>query len=386
MQTLTKEKSRIIIPDKIQEKINERWFYLYSFITPKEVKSSIERDYLKILSTIALPLWAVSIVLWIIMFPLFLATIWITFTVIILYLIIISIKRSITLNHISNVVLTDKAISIWWKIIKNEEFDKQKHQIEKYEKEFDEKLFEESKLWNVGFSLLNEVINKVWKLFWWIIEHSDNAKATVFLVLLAIVYVWIISWVYFIWIFIIWIFGLFIMLINKAILKVTWHKIFYINDLFNKIDYSSNILVESKNILSLSLLNALENKWQDWLLNDINKWIKQVNYEANISIQNIFKLRKTLEKSEYKDIFNFEIYNNWIKKQIIEPLEEIKNLLKKNIEIINKTIEELKNQINNTEQVSLKTPMELQKIRLEKQKEEFLKYSDLINNYIEKLK
>lgn len=391
MQTLTKEQSEIIIPDKIQDKINERWFYLYSFITPNEVKNSIERDYLKILSFIALPLWIISIVLWVIALPLFLACVWIVFAFIIIYLIILSIKRSITLTHTSNVVLTDKAISIWWKIIKNEDLDKEKWIIQKYEREFDEKIFWDSRLSEAKWWLLKQVIEKVTSIFWKIFEttkHFDNrnsAQIMLIWMLLWVVYVAIISGIYFIWIFIIWIFWLFIMTVNKAILKVTWQKVFKINNLFDEIDKSSDNLIDSKNKLSLNLNNATQSKWQDWLLNEINSWIKKVNNEADVSIKNILKLRKTLENSNYKDIFNFNIYNNWIKKQIVEPLKSILELLSKNKEIIEKTIEELEIQISETKEISYKNTLEVQKLRLEKQKEEFEKYRVLINSYIEKI-
>lgn len=391
MQTLTREQSEIIIPNKIQDKINERWFYLYSFITPNEVKNSIERDYLKILSFIALPLWIISIILWVIALPLFLACVWIVFAFIVIYLIILSVKRSITLTHTSNVVLTDKAISIWWKIIKNEDLEKEKWIIQKYEKEFDEKIFWESRLSEAKWSLLKKVIEKVTSIFWKIFDTTknfdsrDSGQIMLVWMLLWVVYVAIISGIYFIWIFIIWIFWLFIMSINKAILKITWQKVFKINNLFDDIDKSSDNLIDSKNKLSLNLNNANQNKWQDWLLNDINSWIQKVNNEADISIRNILKLRKTLENSNYKDIFNFNIYNNWIKKQIVEPLKSILELLSKNKEIIEKTIEELEIQINETKEVSYKNTLEVQKLRLEKQKEEFEKYRVLINSYIEKI-
>jgi hypothetical protein len=38
------------IPKEIEEKVQERGFYLYKWISPLEVKASIERDYLSILS------------------------------------------------------------------------------------------------------------------------------------------------------------------------------------------------------------------------------------------------------------------------------------------------------------------------------------------------
>jgi hypothetical protein len=219
-----------------------------------------------------------------------------------------------------------------------------------------------------------------------IMDISSDIRLVLFANIVIAIYFLVVAWVYFVWIFIIWIFSLFIMAINRIFLKISWHKVFYINWLFEDIDNSSNILLNTKNRLSDSLYNATQNKWQDWLLLDINTWIEKINFEANNSIKNILKLKSTLEKSKYWEIFSFETYNNWIKRQIIEPLSEIQTLLEKNKQILENTIKELDSQIIDTVEVSLKNPLWLQKTRLEKQKEEFEKYIVLIKNYIEKLR
>ena len=36
-----------------------------------------------------------------------------------------------------------------------------------------------------------------------------------------------------------------------------------------------------------------------------------------------------------KEMFDYNTYNSWIKKQIIIPLEQIKTLLEKNLEVLN---------------------------------------------------
>jgi len=61
MQTKTKINNNIQLPQEIQKSISERGFYLYEWISPDEVKMSIERDYLNILQTIGPVLAIISI-------------------------------------------------------------------------------------------------------------------------------------------------------------------------------------------------------------------------------------------------------------------------------------------------------------------------------------
>ena len=50
------------IPEKIQQDIEEKGFHLYKWITPEEVKLSIERDFLKTLKYIGIPLGVLAII------------------------------------------------------------------------------------------------------------------------------------------------------------------------------------------------------------------------------------------------------------------------------------------------------------------------------------
>lgn len=43
---------KITLPPAIKEAIDTKGFYLYKWISPKDVKKSIERDFLKILNFI----------------------------------------------------------------------------------------------------------------------------------------------------------------------------------------------------------------------------------------------------------------------------------------------------------------------------------------------
>lgn len=90
---------------------------------------------------------------------------------------------------------------------------------------------------------------------------------------------------------------------------------------------------------------------------------------AENATEDTLRLRNLLESSKYKDIFNFVKYGNWIKMQVIEPINEIHQLLEKNRDILEKTVVEIDKQISDTDDTILQKPLILQKERLLLQKE-----------------
>lgn len=107
---------------------------------------------------------------------------------------------------------------------------------------------------------------------------------------------------------------------------------------------------------------------------------------AGDATDNTIELKKLLENSKYKDIFNFVKYGNWVKTQVIEPIEEIYELLRKNREMIQKTIGGLEKQIENTTDPSLQKPLILQKDRLMIHIESLDRVIKMLEGYREKLK
>ena len=103
-----------------------------------------------------------------------------------------------------------------------------------------------------------------------------------------------------------------------------------IQTLFSKIDASSEILhTSSKDTLSL-LTEAERNAWAENLSGKIQKSLILLSDTASLATDDTMKLRKLLKSSKYKDLFNFVKYGNWIKKQILEPIDDILDLLRKN--------------------------------------------------------
>lgn len=100
-----------------------------------------------------------------------------------------------------------------------------------------------------------------------------------------------------------------------------------IQTLFGKIASSSiDLRVSSKESISL-LTEAGRNEWKENLSGKIHDSLALLSEIASLTTKDATALRKLLESSKYKDIFNFTKYGNWVKKQIIEPIDDILLLL-----------------------------------------------------------
>lgn len=112
----------------------------------------------------------------------------------------------------------------------------------------------------------------------------------------------------------------------------------HIQTLFSDIDSASTGL-KSGQTRAVSLLSeASRNEWTDNLSGRLTESLTLIGRLAGEATDNTIKLRKILESSEYKDIFNFAKYGNWVKKQILEPIEEILLLLNKNSDTLTTTL------------------------------------------------
>lgn len=121
------------------------------------------------------------------------------------------------------------------------------------------------------------------------------------------------------------------------------------------------------------LTEAKNANWTENLSTKINSSFLEINNLALNSTNLSIKLRKKLQNSDYKNIFNFTKYDSWLKKQIILPMENLIEVLEKNEKILKNNIKSIENQILQTQDSSLQKPLELQKIRLENQLENISK-------------
>jgi hypothetical protein len=191
--------------------------------------------------------------------------------------------------------------------------------------------------------------------------------------------------VYFVGIFFISLFGRLFSLIAHIFLKASNNIEYKIQDLFSSIDSKSNHLARSKSTVIDLLDEAKQNEWKDGLLTKLNESLELIATLSSQSVDNTAELRRTLEDSKYKDIFNFVKYGSWVKKQILEPIESILSLLEKNKSTIISTIDSLQSQILVTNSPSLKNPLILQQKRLEVQLENFDRTIQMLGSYKEKL-
>lgn len=217
--------------------------------------------------------------------------------------------------------------------------------------------------------------------------NSKNSGGIVIVILLAgLLYGVMMGAVYSIGVFFISIFGRLFSWIAHRYLLATNNTEHHIQSLFSSLDREAKDLEGGKST-TLSLLDeAGRNAWKENLLGKINESITLLSDTAGRATDESRELKKLLESSKYRDIFNFVKYGNWIKKQILEPIESILLLLEKNHAILMDTIDSLNEQIRETSDSSLRNPLELQKNRLILQKESFEKNIELLRQYQEKLR
>lgn len=333
------KKEKFSLPSRIQNEVDEKWFYLYNWISTNDVKSSIEKDFLSIISKIWNILAIFAVLIWLIFFSnlyllfiVFFSFIWIISILILIFLSIPSFKKSFILSKNAFVVLTNSHISINWKIVSFNNVSSLANDMDKIANEFDEYLFQDSNLSKTKSDLIKEIRKKIFEWYETIsklLKNNKDSRALFIWYLMYSLYAFIMFIIYFAWTVFLWLFTLVLNFINKFILKIKWHEVISINYLFDKIDSNSVILNNEKNNLIKNLLKAKNNEWQDALLLNINSWIDKITKESEIAVKNSLNLGKKLQNSKYNDIFDFSVYNSWIKKQIYDPIDEVEKLLTK---------------------------------------------------------
>ncbi len=386
------------IPKNIQDDITDRWFHLYKWISPDEVKLSIQRDFMNALSKIGNPLAIIAVlaglITWINLFVFFgVIFIWTFF--LFLYLLFLSLRRSFLLSKSAFVVLTDSSVSLGGKIVKLSEIWTLWKDMKQVSDTFEEELFWPSRLSESHQKLSKQIMTQLFgwyqAIFSWTQKFgrswldTDDIRVVLLLVGLYTVYIAIMACVYFVGVFFLLIFLNILTWANTKYLALRWNSVIQINTLFWKLDISSEDLKSEKIILEESLNKAIENQWKDGLLLDINSGIEKItglSEEAIIYVQN---LKKTIKKSDYKDMFSFEVYNTWIKKQIVTPLISIEELLEKNKNILTNTHIEISSQIEDTPEVEYNSPLKMQLTRIEMQQREIELFLPRIKQSIKKL-
>lgn len=390
------EKNIYKIPENIQKEINEKWFFVYNWIDEQEIKTSIQIDFLEKLYYASLPILIIFGAIWFFVqssSKLLILTIWwligLLSIIMIIYLIIISIKITLKAWKISHLIITNKYFSINKKILELQDWNKiiLDKETQKIWETFHEELFKNSELKEKKDLVFKSLIKKSEENFYTILKFAEDIdKRLTALVYIIFAAFWVASFlIYIVWIFfaaILWIF------INFAIRKYLifkWNKIIKINEDFKEIEKFSINLINEKEILQKNLFEASENEWKDGLLLKINSWIEKVNKNANNSVNKNLELIKELKASDFNKIFDYNLYNSWLKKQIATPIIWIIELLEKNIKVLNNQIFENEKIVQNTENINNQNQIIFSIERLKSRKNEIEKHIFTMKSYLEKL-
>lgn len=393
---ITEEQS----PEMIKDQVEERWFYLYEWISSDELRMTLERDYLNIVKWASIPLAIITGIAGLIGFtwgPIgtiiaVLVVLWIFYSIVSFILFFQFLHRSYLYTRWANVVITDNHFVSWGNIIEKWDRKSIEENFWRFESIFDEPFLGESRLADKKiraktelFDSLKEIAWGGWKILQNIGRSRDSWGLVLVILIAGFLYATMMGLIYYIWIFFISLFGRFFSWLAHRYLMAmnnTEHKI---QTLFSNISDSSDELKTWQTETILLLSSASQNEWQENLSGRLTESFEFIGKLAGNATDKTVELKKILESSQYKNIFNFLKYGNWVKKQILEPIEEILLLLNKTSITVNKTIKSIESQVNTTNDSSLQKPLILQKNRLEMQVESFQKNINLLNSYKEKL-
>ncbi len=387
-------------PEFIEEKVDERGFYLYEWISPDELRMSVKADYLGIIRASSIPLAIITLIAGFLGFSggipgVILAVIGVLgifYSMVLGILIIKMIRKSYLYTRWADVVITDKHYVSNGKVVERTDFRAQKEAFEVLEKTFREPLLEPSGLSEhiemQKSSLMDElktIASGWWRLVQNLGRSRDAGGIIVVLMIAGVLYGGMMAGVYFIWVFFVSTLARVFSWFSHRMLIAANNKEHTIQTLFWKINNSSFDLQEAAHSSSKLLTEAGRNDWAKNLSKRLSDSFEVIGELAGNATTDTVKLRKILESSKYKDIFNFVKYGSWVKSQILHPIEEILLLLEKNSVILERTIKELDSQIENTDSPALKSPLKAQKTRLEIQRESFHTVIWMLEGYQAKL-
>lgn len=384
----------IKLPDNIQSDISTRWFHLYEWISPSEFMITIQRDYLSIMDRYLFPMAIFSSIFATIgmviggtsgAFGWLLLSIVCVYPIIFLVLIVKSLQRSFLFNHVANVVFTDKVLIFGQEIVSLDVIRSHKD-IANWEREFDEDFLGESHLAKKKIIFFDSLLLKIKQIFEKLSRTGDlDARIVPIAYLLGAVFSLAIVVMYGIGVGFAWLLGLVFSLVNRLILNVRNNLLYRINRAFLNLWESSNALQDMSQSLIVHLSNAQTNKWSDNLSGNIADSIIDVNTYANMSVQKTLLLRRLLESSSYSKIFNFPLFESWIRDRVLQPINEIIILLENNQEILQKMISEANVTAQNIDSNTGKNAIQLANDRLALQLENIDKQLNILQWYRDKL-
>lgn len=381
--------SKLFIPENIIHEVWNKWFYLHKWLKYNDIINILQNKLitfihifwkyifiiLLILSLIIIPLLGniiyISYVLWFFVF------VWI---IALIYLLIIWIQYSYFILKNSFIVLTHCALVINGKIINISNYEAIEAELIKVETLFQKKLF-----WDNEKIFSYQNLREEFKS-WFHEIYQKKVGSIVFLLLIMYgIYIIIMSFIYFIWSIVIMLLSIFLSIINKFLLIQLWHTVISIHSLFWDIETSSDMIQKFQKNIQILLSKNEKQAYENSFIHALNSEIIQLNKNIEKSIDLNWKLKNEIKNSQYKDIYDFNIYNSWIKKELYMPLHEFKILLESNLNDIHKQINKLNNTIEKQKDENKKV-LELQKMRLDLFWKNIYDRIEQINYYLTSLK
>ncbi|MDD5770027.1 MAG: hypothetical protein PHE25_03600 [Candidatus Gracilibacteria bacterium] len=382
------EKLKSFIPEEIINEVSNRGFYLYRWIKYTDLINILKNELIIVISKFGKYIFIILLILSIIIIPTLVNIFYLLYFLgffiligifILLYLTVIGIKHSYYIIKNSFIIITNSSIVINGKIISISNFKEIEKELLEVEKIFQKKLFLDNKQIFSYKNLVNEFKKGFEKIY------VKKIGGIVFLLLIMyLIHIIIMSFIYFIGTILIVFISLILGIINKFILKNLGHKVININSLFINIENSSNKIIKNKININKLLLNIKDKIYETGLINSINLEITKFNKNIEHSINLNIKLKNEIKNSKYIDIYDFNIYNLWIKKELIIPLNEFKIILELSLTEIKKQlkiIDDLKIQ-----EKELNKSLELQKMSLDLFGDNIYDKIQKINYYLNLLK
>jgi hypothetical protein len=109
--------------------------------------------------------------------------------------------------------------------------------------------------------------------------------------------------------------------------------------------------------------------------------ITKINSKVLNTTDLVISLRNKIKDSKFNDMINLDILNLWIKKQVIEPIQDIIKLLKTNLIILEKAKQDLQKQIQITNKKFV-SPIKIQEMRLDLQINQIKDNINILNDYL----
>lgn len=387
-------------PEFIEEKVDERGFYLYEWISPDELRMSVQADYLSIIRAASMPLAVVTLIFWLIWLAAWpigvilavLGVLGVFYLIVGIILILKMLRKSYLYTRGANVVITDNHYVSLGQVVERENFARQKEVFSTLEKVFREPLLEPSGLAehiSMEKKWLMEQLKDI--ATWWgkVVQHlgrSRDAGGIIMVLMIAwVLYGIMMAGVYFIGVFFVALMARVFAWIAHRVLLATNNIEHRIQTLFTEI-YESSLDLKAAKKSSITLLTeAGANEWAKSLSSRLEESFELMNERARLATDDAVELRKLLESSRYKDIFNFVKYGNWIRTQILAPIDEIYLLLSSHHATLENTVSSLDTQITMTPESSLQKPLILQRERIVVQLESMKRIMQMLEGYKEKL-